>query len=166
MNTKLVALSILGEISSVAAAGVAMFWSAGRMDWEDLPEDATSQTPVSSGWSIRDHVAHFLDTQEMLDTRIELMLTQDNPELTALAVYELAADAERHPSSTRATLAAFRAKRAQCVARLETLPLKDLWRSGRHPEFGQLTILRQAAYLAFHEQTHLPEVEALRMQVA
>ncbi len=33
MNTKLVAVSVLGEISSVAAAGVAMFWSAGRIDW-------------------------------------------------------------------------------------------------------------------------------------
>lgn len=42
---------------------------------------------------------------------------------------------------------------------------RDLWRTGRHPEFGQLTVLRQAAYMAFHEQTHLPEVEALRRQV-
>jgi rubrerythrin len=133
---------------------------------EGLSEEATSQTPAGSDWSIRDHVAHFSDTQDMLDTRIELMLKHDNPELTAIAVYEFATEAERHPSSARAILAEFRAKRAKCVARLEALPLKDLWRPGRHLEFGQLTILRQAAYLAFHEQTHLPEVEALRMQVA
>jgi hypothetical protein len=132
---------------------------------EGLSEDATSQTPGGGAWSIRDHVAHFSDTQDMLDTRMELMLKQDNPELTAIAVYEFATDEERHSSSTHAMLATFRAKRARCVARMEALPLKDLWRSGRHPEFGQLTILRQAAYLAFHEQTHLPEVEALRMQV-
>lgn len=133
---------------------------------EDLSEEATSRTPAGSDWSIRDHVAHFSDTQDMLDTRMELMLKHDNPELTAIPVYELATDAKRHPVSTSALLAAFRAKRAKCFARMEALPLKDLWRSGRHPEFGQITILRQAAYLACHEQTHLPEVEALRRQVA
>jgi len=133
---------------------------------EGLSEEAASRAPAGSDWSIRDHVAHFSDTQDMLDTRMELMLTEDNPELTAIPVFEFATDAERHPASARALLAAFRAKRARCVARLEALPLKDLWRTGRHPEFGQLTILRQAAYLACHEQTHLPEVEALRKQVA
>ena len=33
MNKKLIALYILGEISGVAGMGVALFWSAGRMDW-------------------------------------------------------------------------------------------------------------------------------------
>ncbi len=33
MNTKLVALYFLGEILSIVSAGVAMFWSAGRIDW-------------------------------------------------------------------------------------------------------------------------------------
>jgi rubrerythrin len=133
---------------------------------EGLSEEAITKAPPNSDWSIREHIAHFADTQDMLDTRIELMLKHDNPDLTAIAVYEFATDAERHPSSAREILATFREKRAKCVARMESLPLKDLWRSGRHPEFGQLTILRQAAYLAFHEQTHLPEVEALRMQIA
>jgi hypothetical protein len=94
------------------------------------------------------------------------MLGQDNPDLTPLAVYELAAEADRHPASTHAMLAEFRDKRTRCLARLRSLPVEDLWRSGRHPEFGRLTILRQAAYLAYHEQTHLPEIEALCAQVA
>ena len=33
MNTKLVALYILDQILGVAAMGVALFWSAGRIDW-------------------------------------------------------------------------------------------------------------------------------------
>lgn len=131
---------------------------------DGLSEEVTTKSPSDVEWSIHEHVAHFFDTQDMLDTRIELMLNYDDPELAALAVYELAKEAEQHPSTTRELLAAFREKRARCVARLESLPLKDLWRTGRHPEFGQLTILRQAAYLAFHEQTHLPEIEALKRQ--
>jgi len=132
---------------------------------KDLSEEQIARAPAGSDWSIRDHIAHFYDTQEMLDNRVDLMLEQDDPELVAIAVYEFATQESRHPTSAQAILAEFRRKRGQCVARLEALPLKALWRTGRHPEFGRLTILRQAAYLAYHEQTHLPEIEALRHQV-
>ena len=40
--------------------------------------------------------------------------------------------------------------------------MNDLWRTGRHTEFGRITIIRQVAYLAYHEQTHPPEIEAIR----
>jgi protein-S-isoprenylcysteine O-methyltransferase Ste14 len=33
MNTKVVAVYLLEQVLSIAGAGVAMFWSAGRMDW-------------------------------------------------------------------------------------------------------------------------------------
>jgi len=33
MNRRLVALFLLGQIVSIASVGVAMFWSAGRLDW-------------------------------------------------------------------------------------------------------------------------------------
>jgi GNAT superfamily N-acetyltransferase/rubrerythrin len=132
----------------------------------DLSEEEMRRPPAAGEWSIREHVAHFYDTQEMLDTRVDLMLEHDDPDLTPLAVYELATEAERHPASTQAMLAEFRRRRARCLERLGSRPLSDLWRSGRHPEFGRLTILRQAAYLAYHEQTHLPEIESLCAQVA
>lgn len=131
-----------------------------------LSEEVATKAPSANDWSIHEHVKHFSDTQEMLDTRIELMLNHDNPNLTALAVYEFAKQEEQRPSTTQDILSAFCDKRANCVAKLESLPLKDLWRTGSHPEFGQLTIIRQAAYMAFHEQTHLPEIEALQKQVS
>ena len=63
--------------------------------------------------------------------------------------------------SGRDQLTKFLNDRSRTVAHLEALPLKDLWRTGRHSEFGQMTILRQVAYLAYHEQTHLPEIDEL-----
>ena len=127
-----------------------------------LSEEQLTRIPSKNEWSIRDHVAHFYDAQEMLDARLDLMLEQDDPELAALAIYDYATEGERHPSLTSKMLAKFLTDRARTVARLEELPLKDLWRTGRHSEFGQMTILRQVAYLAYHEQTHLPEIEQLR----
>ena len=132
----------------------------------DLSEEICERRPSAEAWSIREHVAHFYDTQEMLDTRVDRMLAHDDPDLAALSVFEFASQEDLHPTTAAETLAAFRLKRAKCVARLEALPLRDLWRTGRHPEFGQITILRQASYLAYHEQTHLPEIEQLRRHFA
>lgn len=81
-------------------------------------------------------------------------------------MFEFASQEAIHPTTASETLAAFREKRSKCIARLEALPLKDLRRTGRHPAFGQMTILRQASYLAYHEQTHLPEIEQLRRRFA
>jgi len=39
--------------------------------------------------------------------------------------------------------------------------MRDLWRTGRHAEFGRITILRQADDMACHEQTHVPDIEEL-----
>jgi len=131
----------------------------------NLSEEQLNRKPNSVDWSLRDHIAHFYDTQEMLDERVELMLQQENPKLEALAAYAIATDEQRHPPSAQVMLAEFDARRRKCVARLEALPFKDLWRAGWHQEFGRITILRQAAYIAYHEQTHLPEIEALRKRV-
>ena len=135
---------------------------AGLVD--GLSEEQLTQKPAENEWSLRDHVAHFYDAQEMLDTRLDLMLTHDDPELTALALYDQAIEEKGRPATTAGMLAEFLELRAKSIAQLEELPLKDLWRTGRHSEFGRITILRQVAYLAYHEQTHLPEIEALRQR--
>ena len=133
---------------------------------QPLSEEQLSQRPNENDWSIREHIAHFYDTQVMLDTRVKLMLEHDNPDLVALAVYEFATDDGRHPTTTHEILSAFEDKRTKCVNMLHTLPFEDLWRPGQHPEFGQLSILRQAAYLAYHEVSHLSEIEALCAQMS
>ncbi|MGB3717307.1 MAG: DinB family protein [Candidatus Promineifilaceae bacterium] len=130
-----------------------------------LSEEKMNRQLAGDAWSIRDHIAHFYDTQEMLDTRVDLMLNHDNPDLAAMAVYEFATEADRHPTTAQGILETFRRKREACVARLREQPLSNLYRTGYHPEFGELTILRQAAYMAFHEQVHLPEIEALRQEI-
>jgi len=127
-----------------------------------LPEETLTRNPAENEWSIRDHVAHFYDAQEMLDTRMKLMLEHEDPQLEALALYENAAEEEGRPSATEDMLNQFLELRRQSIELLEGLPLRDLWRTGRHSEFGRMTIIRQVAYLAYHEQTHLPEIEALR----
>jgi len=130
---------------------------------EGLGQEQMNRQPAEDVWAIHNHVAHFRDAQETLETRVNLMLTQENPELVVLALYEMATQAR--PSSTPDLLTDYLHRRARFVAQMEALPLKDFWRSGWHQEFGRMTIVRQLAYMAHHEQTHLPEIEALRNQI-
>lgn len=131
---------------------------------EGLSEEAMNRDLVSGAWSIRDHIAHFYDTQQMLDTRVNLMLDHDDPDLEAMAVSELATQADRHPPTARGILQAFVEARSKTVAALRARPLDDLYRTGQHSSFGQLTIIRQASYMVFHELDHLPEIEKLSRQ--
>src|SRR5512143_91135 len=63
MNKKLIALTILDQILSVAAMGVALFWSAGRLDWW-------------AGWAaIAVWLAFF--------TATDILLLRSNPDLMA-----------------------------------------------------------------------------------
>ncbi|HWQ83865.1 MAG TPA: DinB family protein [Anaerolineales bacterium] len=116
---------------------------------------SSPQAEPAEGWTLSQAFSHLNDSQAVLDYRINLILEQDNPVLEAKALYEQAASA----SATAGELfAAYRASRARTIARLESLPLKDWWRRGRHQEFGELTLTQQVSYFACHELDHLPQL--------
>jgi len=126
----------------------------------DLSPEVLNRRPSAEAWPLHTHVVHFQGAQETLASRVNLMLTQENPELVVLALYDMASQAP--PSSTAQVLTDYLDSRARFIAQMEQVPLKDYWRTGWHQEFGKITIIRQMAYMANHEQTHLPEIEALR----
>jgi len=63
--------------------------------------------------------------------------------------------------STREIFETYQASRRDMLAKLEQLPLADWWRTGRHEEFGVVSIKQQVSYFASHEITHLPQIERL-----
>ncbi len=128
--------------------------------------DAASATVLAreaapGGWSLRQAASHLRDAQGVLAQRLELMLAHDNPPLTALAVFAWAQQETENPPTTRTVFAEYQAERARLLARLEALPLADWWRTGRHEEFGVVTIRQQVSYFAAHESTHMQQIAAL-----
>jgi hypothetical protein len=113
------------------------------------------------GWSLREAVAHLLDAEKVLNFRVRRMLAEDDPSLESLAVMDWAGDEGRHPPTLDEILGDYRRSRADTLATLEGIPLEDWWRTGRHAEFGPVTICQQASYFAMHEITHLPQVARL-----
>ncbi|NCF69643.1 MAG: hypothetical protein GWP61_27150 [Chloroflexi bacterium] len=132
----------------------------------NLSEESMNEKPSDSEWSIREHMAHFFDANEMMENRIELMLQHDDPDFTVYSVPQLATvETERRPKTAIGIIDVYSRRRLAIVEKLRSLSLNDLFRTGFHPSFGQLTVLRQAAYIANHEQDHMPEIEALCNQM-
>ena len=128
----------------------------------DLEETDCSFRPASGGWCIREHVTHFLDAQAVLIGRISLILSEDTPLLSTAVPYETATDATGRPAETREVLRMYLSDRKGLTVRLRSLSPADLWRRGRHEDFGLISVMHQVKYFAQHEQAHMSSVAALR----
>lgn len=126
-----------------------------------LPEEALSQPPKDGGWAMRNIVSHLRDAQGVLSFRLSLLLEQENPLLESKAVFAWATKEEEHLPTTQEIFDTYRASRQEIIARLESLPLRDWWRTGQHQEFGPVTLRQQVSYFASHEITHLPQIETI-----
>ncbi len=128
---------------------------------EGLSEEALTRPAPDGGWAIRNVVSHLRDAQGVLDFRIDLFLKEKNPVLEMKQVWTWAKNEAERPPSTREIFETYLSTRREVIAKLETIPLDDWWRTGQHEEFGIVSIKQQASYFASHELTHLPQIERL-----
>jgi hypothetical protein len=125
---------------------------------ERLPEAAWADRPDPATWSPHEVVAHLRDAQDVLEQRIEAILVRDDPDLEAQMVW--AWNEGERPASTPDVLAAYLSSRQRVLLRLAGAPAEAWWRTGRHREFGRLTLTQQVSYFAAHEPTHLRQLRA------
>jgi hypothetical protein len=128
---------------------------------EGLGEEAMTRPAPDGGWAIRNVISHLRDAQGVLDFRIDLFLKEENPVLEMKQVWTWAKHESERPPSTREIFETYLSTRREVIAKLETIPLADWWRMGRHEEFGIVSIKQQVSYFASHELTHLPQIERL-----
>jgi hypothetical protein len=120
---------------------------------ERLCTGVSEEQAGRGSWPMREIVAHLLGAERLLIGRANRMLEEDDPELTsAFPPFE---DEKR----LGRLVEAFRAARERTLRRFETLTSDQWQRTGRHPEWGRLTVLEQLSWLARHEQSHLAELE-------
>jgi hypothetical protein len=128
---------------------------------EGLTEEALTRQPADGGWAIRNIVSHLRDAQGVIAFRVDLFLKEENPVLESKAVFAWARDENARPPSVREIFDAYQTSRQQMIAKLESIPFADWWRTGRHEEFGVVSIKQQVSYFAAHELTHLPQIARL-----
>lgn len=128
----------------------------------DLSAEQLLIAPAHSEWNMHQLLAHILMAQELLTERIDLMLTEDNPNLASRAVW---AQKDQEALSTGDVLERYLDLRQQLVERLKALPAEDWWRKGWHDEFGAQTVLSQTTYFARHEMSHMPQFAQIRQSL-
>ena len=119
-----------------------------------LSPDQLLIAPAHSEWNMHQLLWHLMSAQDLLSERVDLMLTQDNPNLASKAVW---AQKDQANMSTGDVLEHYLDSRHKLIDRLRTLPSDDWWRTGWHDEFGKQTVLSQATYFARHEMSHMPQ---------
>ena len=127
---------------------------------EGVPEEVLSREVGEHEWNARDALMHLRDSQGILDFRVNLLLEKENPTFESLAVFEWAQDESTRPPSALEIFDTYHKSRLKTLETLETIPLSAWWREGVHEEFGTISLKQQVSYLATHEFTHLPQLEA------
>jgi hypothetical protein len=125
---------------------------------------ALAHQPAPGEWSARQALEHLLFAEELLATRVRRLLEEDEPDLAAAAVWAETPASDEGSAATGEPASALAARiselRHATVARLAGID-DDAWaRAGRHPEWGRVTVLSQAAYFARHEASHLAQLLA------
>lgn len=133
--------------------------------FQGLKEEQAFAHVVEEGWSLGEAVSHLLDAETLFAFRLNLMLSEDDPELVAQQVWTFIEE-KGALSTSREILPAFHKLRTESVERLQGLRPDDWQRTGRHSEFGRVTVQQQATYFAKHEQRHLAQMVALRSRLA
>jgi predicted Zn-ribbon and HTH transcriptional regulator len=125
-------------------------------------DDTLARRPRDMEWSARDTLEHFVTAEELLTLRVPRMLGEDNPLLVAAAAWAATGDDTTTQTTRRASelAARFRTLREETVVTLRELSDSQWERSGRHPEWGTVTVRSQAAYFARHQASHMAQLAA------
>ena len=130
----------------------------------DRTDEALARPPAPGEWSAVQALEHLLYSEELLATRIDRLLTEDEPDLAAAAVWADTQASDEGSAATGETASAVAARvsalRHATGTRLAGLAESDWGRGGNHPEWGRVTVLGQAAYFARHEASHLAQLVA------
>jgi uncharacterized damage-inducible protein DinB len=126
---------------------------------------ALARPPAAGEWSARQTLEHLLFAEELFARRVERLLAEQEPDLASAAVWSqtpVSSDEGLAETGEAASAIAARIRelRGATVARLAALPDADWGRGGRHPEWGRVTVLSQAAYFARHEASHMAQLAA------
>jgi Protein of unknown function (DUF664). len=123
--------------------------------------------PDPDRFTLREVVAHLADWEPIWLGRMEVMVQQEDPHLPGYDEGQFALDHDYAHAELAGQLATFREARARTVAFLSALPRAE-WtgRTGRHDEWGRVTIYDLAALVCGHDGYHLRQIVEWRAAFA
>lgn len=128
---------------------------------ETVPEAMLQQRPTPSAWSVVECLQHLIITEQLFPVRLEaLRHGQDIPAVDPTAFAAVSAAVP----SARALTEQFVAMREASLWQVRQITDDMLDRSGRHSEFGMVTVGQLLHEWAAHDLDHTMQAERVLMQ--
>lgn len=112
------------------------------------------QPAPDGGWSAHQVLEHLQNAQVVFRGRIDQLVAGGDPELTSVMVWEI----KGADTTTSDLMLAYTELRSEIVERLSSAPPEVWQHTGRHEEWGRVTLAEQVSYFANHEPTHLAQL--------
>ncbi len=138
------------------------FPSALRREVASQSESVLSYRPSEGGWSIKEIVGHLRDHAQFLCKRLSMIIDLEEPRLEAYD--EEALVRERNPQAAifSELVAEFTSLRAETVDMLSGLVHWNWSRTGRHAEFGRMSVRQIVDRALLHDEAHLEQIRSLK----
>jgi len=134
---------------------------------KDLDEKQLARRVLPERWSLKELACHIRRVQQVfVDDRLELMLTQDSPQLLAYVPERDPRFAAMLEESAERAITGFLEERQALIERLAALAPEQWRRPGRHPTYQQIDVCSLAEYLVHHEAHHVYQLFRRRALLA
>jgi uncharacterized damage-inducible protein DinB len=123
-----------------------------------IPEAALERRRGEGTWTIYEHLLHLVETQEVIQARLELIRDQPRPVITPYAPRRLASGAQ---PSAQELVGQFAGWRERQVRLIEAAP-QALWsRPAEHPEYESYGFEILVRHILVHDGLHFARIEDL-----
>lgn len=120
-----------------------------------LSDEQIRRQAVTGKWSIFENIAHLQTYQHTFISRVRQMLEKDNPVFPRYTADSDPEFLEACSKSTREVMQDMITVRKQMAAEITSFSPADLYKTGTHPVFGELTLLQWLNFFLLHEAHHL-----------
>ena len=114
--------------------------------------------PEVDRFTLREVIAHLADWEGVWLGRMKLIISEENPFLQGYDEGQWAIDHAYHTLVPLEQLERYSAGRAEMVEFLRGMPDKAWERTGRHSEWGEMSIFNLASLVLGHDGYHMKQV--------
>jgi len=118
-------------------------------------------SPAHTAWAAQDILAHLRAADDIVTPRIYMVLTRENPSLSAYDERRWAEIARYARQDFAISLDLFTLRRAEVVMVLQNLDSEAWERIGIHEVLGSVSLLEIVQGLVEHEEEHCTQLEAI-----
>lgn len=123
--------------------------------------ELTFAEPKPGGWTPFQVAAHVMDAEVVFSVRFRLLLAEENPVLPAFGQERWAAALQKGRTLDDVLLT-FELLRKQNLALVQTAPQGAVDRTGRHPQYGTLSLRDHLIHIAEHDAKHAAQISRIR----